>query len=76
MFLDNGRPDGSTRKRHVVTVSVPRQKGLIVCIQEQSDVLGYDFRHRYRCGMDIGLKTWTCGGMIPVQNVDKRRIEP
>lgn len=26
MFLDNGRPDGSTRKRHVVMVSVPGQK--------------------------------------------------
>ena len=75
MFLDNGRPDGSTRKRHVAMVPVPGQRGLIVCIQEQNDVFRDDSRRRYRYGMDIGVDTWT-RGMIPVQNVDKRMIEP
>ena len=72
MFLDNGRGDDSDRNRHVMMVSVPGQKGLLVCIQEQSDVLGYDFRRCYRCGMKVGVNT-CCGGIIlPSENVNNQ----
>lgn len=63
---------GSNRKNLVLTVSVPGQKGLMVCSQDQSVVLGHDSRRRYRCGMDTGVDTWTCRGMISLQHFDKR----
>ena len=63
---------GSNRKNLVITVSVPGQKGLMVCSQDQSIGLRYGFRRRYRRGMDTGVDTWTCGGMISLQHFDKR----
>ncbi len=44
------------------------------CIQEQSDILGYDFMGGYRFGMDIGINISACGGMIPSQHVDKQTL--
>lgn len=62
----------SNRKEHGLMVYFPGQKGLGVCIQEQSDVLGHDFRCGYRFGMDFGINIRACCGMIPSKHVDKQ----
>lgn len=51
-------------------VSVPGQKGFRVCVQEQREILKYEFRRGCRLGMDIGVDTWSLGGTIPSQRVD------
>lgn len=78
MFLDNGGPNGMwqlggmNRKEHVLMISVPGQNGFRVCIQEQNNVIGYDFRGYYRFGMNMSVSLWTCGGMISSQYVDQQ----
>ena len=60
----------SARKEYVLDVYIPEQKRFRVYIQEQSDVLGYDFRCSYRFGINIELIDWACGGMIASRHVD------
>ena len=41
-------------------------------MQGQSDVLGYVSRLGHRFGMDIGVKSWGCGGIVPWQQVNEQ----